>query len=73
MPNKLLSLSVKGHHNEWVFHFYGNPEHIPFWREDGLDVVEVCNTIPVWVVNLGLTKVWVVLQDVFNFNFPWRK
>jgi len=66
---KLLSIEIKGKHKTWSFSFYGNPKYLDEWREDGLKINEVINTIPVWIVNLRLTKMWCFFQDLFNFKF----
>lgn len=71
MSKKLLSITVKGNHHEWSFNFYADHKYIQEWRDDGLEIDEICNIIPTWVVNSGLTKIWVRLQDWFNFKF-WR-
>ncbi len=73
MAKKLLSLHVKGKHKSWSFEFMGDPKHIRDWEADGLEVWEVCNVVPAWVADLGLTRPWVFLQDVFNFKNPWSR
>lgn len=73
MANKLLILSVRGKGHSWSFEFYGDPKYLPEWRADGLEIDEVCNTIPLWVADLGLVRSWCFLQDLFNFRNPWRK
>lgn len=69
---QLLSIEVRGHEHEWSFNFYGDPKHLDEWRDDGLEVVEIVNTIPSWAVDLGLTKIWFFIQDLFNFKFLKR-
>lgn len=71
MSKKLLSITVKGKHKRWCFNFYADPKYIQEWRDDDLEIDEICNTIPLWVVDAGLTKIWVRLQDWFNFKF-WK-
>jgi hypothetical protein len=66
--NKKLTVFIKGKEHEWQFEFMGNPEHLDEWREDGLEVYEVGNSIPKWVADSGLTKLYCFLQDLFNFN-----
>ena len=73
MTNKVLSITVKGKNKTWGFNFYGDPKYLADWRADGLQVDEVVGSIPVWAVELGLTKLWFRLQDIFNFRNPWRK
>lgn len=73
MSKKLIGIEVRGNHKKWGFHFYGDPKYIDEWRADGLEVGEIENIIPEWVVDLGLLKPWCFLQDLFNFRNPWRK
>lgn len=71
--NKVYSISVRGKDKEWSFHFYGDPQHLPEWREDGLEIHEVVNMVPVWVVRLGCVRAWCFFQDIFNFKNPFAK
>lgn len=67
--NKLLSVEIKGKEKNWSFNFYGDPKYLREWRDDGLEIFEICNTIPLWVHSMGLTRPWMFFQDLFNFNF----
>lgn len=69
--NKLLSVRLHGNRRTWQFEFYGDPKYLAEWRADGLEIYEVCNVIPAWIADLGLTRPWCFLQDVFNFKNPW--
>lgn len=60
---KRYSLKLRGKRGTWIFPIVAKPEHVKDWRADGLEVDEVVNTIPDWVVGLGLTRVWVWMQD----------
>lgn len=73
MAKKLLSVRVPGINGTWDIPFYDDPKHIPAWRADGLDVIEVANIVPAWIADLGLTRVWCFAQDLFNFKNPWRQ
>jgi len=73
MARKLLLLHVRGDEKSWSFEFYGDPKYIPEWQADGLEVWEVCNVVPEWVVSIGMTRPWVFMQDIFNFKNPWGK
>jgi hypothetical protein len=61
---KLMSITVCGKTKTWSFNFYGDKKDIKEWREDGLEIDEICSIIPEWVVNFGLTKVWRWLQKI---------
>lgn len=69
MGKKLLSIDIKGKDYEWSFNFYEDPKYLKEWWADGLEVSTIINTIPVWVVDLGLMKPWMFFQNIFNFNF----
>ncbi|GIW32420.1 MAG: hypothetical protein KatS3mg071_2594 [Meiothermus sp.] len=60
---RLYQLEVRGQHKTWGWYRWGTPEHAADWRADGLEVTEVLNVIPTWVVRLGLTRLWVRLED----------
>lgn len=72
MGKKLLSVTVQGKEKTWTFNFYEDPKYIKDWRNDGLVIDEMLNIIPVWVVNCGLLKPWIFIQDVFNFKNPFK-
>ncbi len=69
MSDKLLSITIRGNQHKWSFDFYGDPKYLEEWRADGLEIDEIVNVIPVWVVDIGCTGLWCFLQDLFNFNF----
>lgn len=66
-----MSVEVKGREHSWGFLFEGDPAHLDAWRADGLEVYEVCNVIPVWVVRLGLTRVRCRVQDAWQWLRLW--
>ena len=68
MSRKLMSVTVRGNRKTWSFNFYGDPKHLNEWRTDGLEIGEIENVIPVWIVTLGLTRMWCFFQDVFNIG-----
>ena len=70
--NKLLSVEIKGKEKNWSFNFYGDPKYLDEWRGDGLEINEICNTIPLWIYSIGLTRFWIFMQDLFNFKFLKR-
>jgi hypothetical protein len=72
MANKLMCINVRGLSKKWGFTFYGDPQHVNGWQDDGLDVYVVENVIPAWVASLGLVKPWCFLQDVFNLKNPFK-
>jgi len=70
---KTMFIEVRGKNKSWCFHFYGDPQYLPEWRADGLEVNVIENSVPVWAVKARLLRPYVFLQDVFNFKNPWRK
>lgn len=64
--NKRYALNVRGKYHEWSFPIWANPQHVKDWRNDGLDIDEVLNVIPAWVVALGLTDLWVWVEDLLR-------
>ena len=69
---KTYSITVQGKTNKWSFDFTGNSKHINEWREDGLEIDEIVNTIPEWIVYIGLAGIWMFFQDKFNFKNPLK-
>lgn len=70
--NKLLSIEVRGKEHNWSFNFHGDPKHLDDWRNDGIEINEICNSIPLWAHSMGLTPIWFFIQDLFNFKFLKR-
>lgn len=68
---RLMSIEVRGRDHSWGFLFEGDPAHLEDWRADGLEVYEVCNVIPEWVVSLGLTRPWCWAQNVWQWMRLW--
>jgi hypothetical protein len=61
-PN--LAIDVHGKRKEWCFLIIADKKYLSEWREDGLKIDEVVNVIPEWIVDLGLTRLWVALEDL---------
>lgn len=61
-------LTVHGKNHTWLIDVEARPEHVEDWRNDGLLIDELVNSIPEWAVALGLTKPWCCVQDALN----WR-
>jgi len=70
---KLYSVKISGIEKAWSFNFYADQKYLNDWREDGLEVDEILNIIPEWVVEAGLLKPWIFFQDLFNFKFMKKK
>lgn len=40
-------------------------------RADGIEVVQVVNTIPAWVADMGLGHVWCAIEDIWSLPSRW--
>jgi hypothetical protein len=72
VSEKLMSITVKGKNHTWSFDTYADPVYLDEWLDDGLEIYEVSNSIPMWVVEYGLVKPWCFMQDIFNLNNPFK-
>lgn len=52
---------------QFQFTFYGDTQYIKEWRNEGFEIMEVLNTIPMWANNLGLSKPWFAVQDFWRW------
>jgi len=68
-----LSISVKGNNHSWNFNIDADPKYLEEWRADGLEINEICNVIPEWIINLGLIRIWCFFEDLFYFKNPFAK
>jgi hypothetical protein len=71
---KKLEIEVRGKEKTWGFMFDGDPKHLAEWRADGLEVNEIFNIIPEWVVDIGMTNPWCFVQDILYGTWwsNWR-
>ena len=73
---KNMSVTIRGKKSTWNVNGFMPDEQIEAMREDGIELSEVINTIPVWVVEIGLLRPWCFLEDILNFRNPfegWKK
>ncbi|WP_148649642.1 hypothetical protein [Lysobacter antibioticus] len=73
MTKKWLHLHVKTATSSFWFEVLDDPANLDYWRSHGVEILEGCNAGPEFIVNAGLLKPWVFLQDIFNFKWPWSK
>ena len=57
---------VKGRNKSWHLEFE-NDAQAEAMRADGFEVDVIINTIPVWVVDLGLARAWCLAQDIASW------
>lgn len=69
---KRHALAVRGKQHEWSFTILVDPRYVAEWREDGLEIHEIYNSIPEWIVDMRLTRLWCFVQDLFHFRNPFR-
>ena len=68
---RTFSIEVQGREHTWSFPFEADSRYLQDWLDDGLDVALVANTIPVWAQRLGLTRVWFLVQDAWQWLRVW--
>jgi hypothetical protein len=70
VKQKML-IEVRGKTKLWSFAFYADPQYLPEWEADGLQVFHLENTIPKWVVDIGMLRPWIWVQDAWRFLRFW--
>lgn len=65
-------VDVRGKAGEWGIPANLSREAIDDMRADGLNITIPENSIPAWIVGIGLTRSWCLFQDLWNFKNPWR-
>lgn len=66
-----MVIEVRGKNCQWSFHTKADPKYLPEWEADGLQIFILENSIPEWAVDLGLTRIWCRVQDVWKFLRFW--
>ena len=69
---KPYSLSVRtesGKH--FTFTTMVDPKYVDEWRAEGIEIDELINVIPEWVVDVGLLKPYMWLQDFIRIPSRW--
>jgi hypothetical protein len=60
-------ITVHGNHKTWGFPIVAPPEHAEDWRADGLEVDEICNSIPLWAAREPMLTIWILAQDFWQW------
>ena len=63
------SVEVKGRGHTWSVPTYITEQTAQDWRDDGLTVHAIENTIPYWLPLWIPTRLWCAVQDFFNFKW----
>ena len=73
MKQKGWLLDIKGKSGStYSFEVEIDPQYIQEWKGEGINIVgRLENTIPMWVVDIGLTRPWCFFQSLFNFRNPF--
>jgi hypothetical protein len=66
------SVDVRGKQLEWSVTWNASQEQIDAMRADGIDIWMPENSIPAWVVDIGLLRPWCFFQDIWNFKNPFK-
>lgn len=72
MARQRLSITVRGKHKTWSFHFDGDPQYLQEWRDDGLEIDELYYSIPEWLPS-PLMRAWCFITDLFYLRNPFWK
>ena len=71
---KQYYIKVQGKSCDWSIPIVAKPQHVEDWRNDGLEIMELINSIPAWWIEWSLPiGLYCFFQDVFNFKNPFRK
>lgn len=63
---------LRGKKSEWGAVFDASPEMIADLKEAGHEIGFLENSMPAWVCDIGLARVWCFFQDIWNFKNPFR-
>jgi len=64
--------TVMGKHHEWRVTV--DEASVADMRADGIEVLEISNTVPAWAVDAGFARVWVFAQDLWDIpSRLWRR
>lgn len=63
---------MRGRQHEWIVTV--DEASVDDMRADGIEVFEAVYTIPGWVADLGLTRPWCIIQDIWDAPTRiWRR
>lgn len=62
-----MFITVRGRQHEWVFKFDGEPQDLPEWIADGLNVHRVAAVVPDWAANAGLGPLFAAAQRAWQW------
>ena len=66
------SIEIRGKEHTWGVDWDAPQCQIDDMRADGIEVHEIENSMPFWVVDIGLARPWCFFQDIWNFKNPFK-
>ena len=69
----LATVEIRGKASTWGVNWHASQAQIDDMRADGIDVGVIENIIRRWVVDLGLTRPFIIGQDLWNFKWPFDR
>lgn len=70
---KTCLLTVQGKNLRWSFRVELDPRDIPEYESDGLEILQPYYIVPEWIINAGLMRPFMFLQDLFYLRNPFSK
>jgi hypothetical protein len=68
-PIMLMVTGKSGAKYSFVVH--EDPEYLPEWNEEGLEMWEIAAIVPDWAVRMRLTRAWVATQSAWQWMRLW--
>ena len=65
---RTFAIDVRGKTKEWSFDFKDDDKYLQEWQDDGLHIMPVINSTPDWIFHLGLSNLWIGVQELLHFN-----
>lgn len=62
-----------GNTHTWALLIRRTEEAAADMRADGIELHEMTNTVPFWVAELGLARLWCFAQDIWNWPSDWGR
>lgn len=67
-----FTTTVRGREHEW--RVLVEEISVEDMRADGIEVLEIANTIPAWAVDAGIGGAWMLVQDIWDApSRLWRR
>lgn len=70
MPKAFIEIRVN--QSRWGVEWNAPQSQIEGMRADGIEVGLIENSIPFWVNEIGMARIWCFFQDIWNFKNPFK-